>query len=291
MTIKMTTYTAAVLAAILAATLALLLTGCTSAATPEPPGNTKTAPTVGTTVSGTEAPPGETPTREDPMPIPRLELNAEPLIEPLTEPLIEITAAPTSGPTAELPEQTTGPATMPAGACEHLDARKHPEDCLDPLAHRIYQSAMELAMQGDLEGAVERTQLAQETHGGISGHLEMAQGRLLALAGEQDDAIPHFKRSIEIRNDSTHRALWAMQLLEWDRCIQAEEEAQAATQMPVHEEPGFNSHTESHQVLADCAWSKGQTELGNEHMGEAYRLARETGYDFAVPDGSPEDPG
>ena len=114
----------------------------------------------------------------------------------------------------------------------------------------------------------------------------MTLGRLWAMAGEPEQARPHFLESIRIRDDGMHRTLWAIQLEEWEQCKEAEGHAQNALNQARHEEPGFNSHAEANTVLARCAWSNGRTELGHKHMSEAHRLARETGYDIAVPDSS-----
>ena len=162
-------------------------------------------------------------------------------------------------------------AELTTEGCEYLDARQHPEDCLGPEALAILESGFKATMQGDPGGAAERVRDAQEIHGSVSGHLEMAQGRLWAMAEDRENARTHFLESISIRDDSMHRVLWAMQLEEWDKCDEAEPEAGAALERPRHEEPGFNSHAEAHQVLASCARDRGESELGSKHMGEARR--------------------
>ena len=169
-------------------------------------------------------------------------------------------------------------------SCRYLDNRQYPEDCLGPEAMAVLESGFNATMQGDPARAAGLMGRAQEAHRIPSGHLEMAQGRLWAMAEERGNAQTHFLKSISIRDDSMHRALWAMQLEEWGNCSEAETEAGTALERPKHEEPGFNSHAEAHRVLASCAWNRGQSDLGNQHMGEAYRLASETGYDFAAPE-------
>ncbi len=163
-----------------------------------------------------------------------------------------------------------------------------PEDCLGQEALEHYQAALELASQDDMPAALEQMKAARTAHGGTSGHLEVNTGRILALTGATETARTHFLQAIRLRDDGMHRVLWAMQLEEQKECSEAQRQARTALNHPRHEEPGFNTHAEAHQVLAKCAWNQNRIELGNQHMSEAHRLARETGYGFAVPDETPD---
>ena len=189
---------------------------------------------------------------------------------------------PTTGPAST--SQLTPTATIelePSAECRPWDARQYPEDCLGPEAMGHYQASLKLAAQHDMPGALEQIKAA---HGGTSGHLEATTGLLITLTGETETARTHFLQSIEVRDDGMHRVLWAMRLEEQGES--AEAQAQRSLDHPRHEELGFNTHAEAPHVLAKCAWSQDRTEQGEQHMSEAYRPARETGYDFAKPDSS-----
>ena len=270
---------------------ALMLTACTAAGTPEP--TRGTIPTTGPgqeTVQEPTQPPGKTSTLqpEDPTELPTAQTEMSPELSIKPSPAPTQAPEPPQNPT---PSSTATPEALdvpPTGDCQPLDGRQYPEDCLGPEAHGLYEDGISRAIQGDYQGTAELIQKAQQVSPDPSGHLEMALGRLFATRGEPERAQAHFLESISIRDDGMHRVLWAMQLEEWNDCVRAEPQAQTVLELPKYEETAFNTHAEAHQVLAMCAWSDGRIDQGHEHMSEAYRLARETGYDFAVPDSEPK---
>lgn len=263
--------------AITAAIALILVTGCTATASPTIGFNQTQPPPSPTT------PPTATAEPEQQPQVPVVPAETEPAPDKADAAQVHGRSHPDGQGATELPPVEEDH--------HHLDERYHPEDTVGPEVWEIYNRGMDAAARRDLGGALLLMQQAQEAAGGVSGHLEMVQGRILAIMDRRLSSRAHFERSIEIRDDGLHRALYAMQLEEWDDCEAAQPHAEAALRHPRHEEPGFNTHAEAHRVLALCAWNTDETELGHEHMSEAHRLARESGYDLAVPDGEPDETG
>ena len=216
----------------------------------------------------------------------------------IPEPAQTQTAAPARAPTAaNPPTETPQPAETPTPApsptptptagppCLEVDGRGYPEDCLAPEAAGKYRSALEAAASGDIQKALELMQEARDLQPAPSGHLEMMLGQMNALLDRREQALQHMETAIAVRDDGLNRVMRAIQLGEWERCRQAQEDARAALELEPHGEPGFHTFAEAHRVLARCAWVRGETELGHRHMTQAHRIAREHGYSFAVPDG------
>ena len=255
--------------AIIAATLLFLLTGC-AAVSPVPttgPEPTEPAPA---------APAITAPATETPEPSPEVSPGPRAATAPPPEPP-GAAGQPGPGPTDE--QNRRGP-----------DERGYPEDNVGPEVRRLYDAGMDAAARRDLPEAARLMRQAQEEAGGGSGHLEMMLGRLNALLDRRQAARERFEASLRIRDDGFHRVLYAMQLEEWGDCEAARIHAGTALERATHTGAGRNTHAEAHQVLALCAWAAEEIDLGHLHMSEAHRLARQSGYSLAVPDGGPDAP-
>ena len=126
------------------------------------------------------------------------------------------------------------------------------------------------ALQGFLE--------TQRIHGKDSVVLQSWIAASYSALGEQDQAILHLTKSLEIRDNAVDRASRASSYLSTQRCAPAIEDARAALAMEPVAREGYHSDVEANIVLAQCLAQQEEYLLALQHVEEAIEMAQRHHY-------------
>ena len=100
--------------------------------------------------------------------------------------------------------------------------------------------------------AVTLNQSAQSQQDEPSSVLETQIGIDLQASGNHRQAIDHFTKALQIRNNPVARVIRAASYVETNQCSLAVQDAKQALTMEPESDDGFHSHAEAHYILSSC---------------------------------------
>ena len=146
------------------------------------------------------------------------------------------------------------------------------------LAATEYETGITLMQQGDYQAALDAFKRAQVHHGKPSGVLENWTGIAFQSLGDNDQAIIHFTKAIDIEDSAVDRVNRARSYLEKERCDLAINDAHQALGMTPEYKEGFHTDEAAHFVLGSCHTAGGDVIRGGIHLQTALELAEEHRY-------------
>ena len=136
--------------------------------------------------------------------------------------------------------------------------------------------------RGEYEEAIIGFEKAQALYGKPSGVLENRLALAYQRAGQNDLAVAHFSKAIDIDNMAVDRAGRAFSYFMEGRCEESIDDAQMALALEPQLAEGYHSDAESNNVLANCYFAQGDLLLALQHIEAAIEIAEL--HQYSTPD-------
>lgn len=131
---------------------------------------------------------------------------------------------------------------------------------------------------GDYQGAIAAYESAQAYHGKPSRVLENRIGISFQVMGNHQNAIVHFTKALEIKDNPADRVNRALSYLETGKCSLAIHDAEKTLYMDAEHTDGLHTDAEAHVILASCHDLSDDYERATKHGKLALPLMRSYGY-------------
>ena len=195
--------------------------------------------------------------------------------------------APRSPATVSTPPRTlsTTPSLTPLNAiAQGQDHFKEigGDDSFSGQAETEFEKGKELFRQEDYHGALQAFQSAQIHHSKPSSVLETQIGMAFRRLDDHQQAIDHFTKAMEIKDNPVGRVNRALSYIETSQCPLTFQDAKRALEMEPESADGFHTHAEAHAALSACHQTSGDNASAIEHTKTALALMEENNYSAAA---------
>ena len=209
----------------------------------------------------------------------------EPPPPPTPTPTIII--IPTQFPTA-IPDPTVQPAGTSAGIAvlpaesptPAIVYRTSNIETFDGLVVPIIDEANALFAQGKYSQAITKYKEAQRVVNEPSRAIQGQIGLSYRFIRDNEQAIHHFSKAIDVHDTSADRVNRASVYLYNGQCQEAMQDAQVALAMEPSTGTGFHTDVEAHLPLAHCFTQNEQYELALAHVDSALTIANEYKFSY-----------
>ena len=183
-------------------------------------------------------------------------------------------------PTTVSTPPTTLSSTPPNAAVQGHDLFKEVggDDWFLGQAATELEKGKELFRQEDYHGALQAFQSAQIHHGKPSSVLETQMGTAFQQLDDHQQAIDHFTKAIEIKDNPTGRINRALSYIATGQCTLTFQDTKRALDMDPESADGFHTNAEAHAALSTCHQTSGDNASAIEHAKAALSLMEENNY-------------
>ena len=204
---------------------------------------------------------------------------------PPRPPLPSTTTPPTETANADhdpQPKSTASPtATMaPAATASSPTQPRAPnsDDNFSGPAAALIEQGRELFKKEDYRAAAEAFAAAQLRHGKPSQVLENQTGMALRRLEDHPQAIDHFTKAIELKDNPVDRIERALSYIATRQCAKALQDASRALEMQPESTDGFHTEGEAHAALSTCHLKAGDTNSAVKHAEAAVAVTEREDY-------------
>ena len=195
--------------------------------------------------------------------------------------------APRSIPTGSAPPTTPYPTPSPKppnavaqGQVQFIEVGSN--DSFSGQAATEFEKGKDLLKQENYHAALQAFQSAQVHHGKPSSVLENQIGMAFRRLDDHQQAIDHFTKAIEIKDNPVSRVNRALSYIETSQCPLTFQDAKRALEMEPESAEGFHTHAEAHAALSACHQTSGDNASAIEHAKAALSLMEENNYSAAA---------
>ena len=194
---------------------------------------------------------------------------------------------PRSTPKVPAPPTTLSPTPSPTPPNTIAQGQDHlketgGDDSFFGQAATEFEKGKELLQQENYHGALQALQSAQVHHGKPSSVLETQIGMAFRRLDDHQQAIDHFTKAIEIKDNPVGRVNRAHSYIETSQCPLTFQDSKRALDMEPESADGFNTHAEAHAALSTCHLTSGDNASAIEHAKAALSLMEENNYSAEV---------
>ena len=189
------------------------------------------------------------------------------------------TAAPPTEAATTVHDRQPTPTAKPIAPTATATSRAQPKapksgDEFSGPAAAMLEQGRELFKQQDYRAAAEAFATAQLRHGKPSQILENQTGMALRRLEDHPQAIVHFTKAIELRDNPVDRIERALSFIATRQCANALQDASRALEMQPESTNGFHTVAEAHAVLSTCNLRAGDAALAVKHAKAAIAAAQ-----------------
>ena len=145
-----------------------------------------------------------------------------------------------------------------------------------------FEKGKDLLKQENYHAALQAFQAAQVHHGKPSSVLENQIGMAFRRLDDHQQAIDHFTKAIEIKDNPVGRVNRSLSYIETSQCPLTFQDAKRALDMEPKSAEGFHTHAEAHAALSTCHLMTGDNANAIEHAKAALSLMEENNYSAAA---------
>ena len=191
---------------------------------------------------------------------------------PVHTPRPPTTLSPTSSPTP--------PNAVAQGQVQFIEAGG--DDSFSGQAATEFEKGKELLRQKNYHAALQAFQSAQVHHGKPSSVLQNHIGMTFRRLNDHQQAIDHFTKAIEIKDNPVSRVNRAISYIATGQCPLTFQDAKRALNMEPASDDGFHTHAEAHTTLSACHLTSGDSASAIKHAKAALSLMEESEYSNEV---------
>ena len=170
----------------------------------------------------------------------------------------------------------TPPNTVTQGQVQFIEVGG--DDSFSGQAATEFEKGKDLLHQEDYHGALQTFQSAQIHHGKPSSVLENQIGIAFRRLDDHQQAIDHFTKAIEIKDNPTGRVNRALSYIATGQCKLTFQDTKRALDMDPQSADGFHTNAEAHAALSTCHQTNGDNASAIEHAKAALSLMEENNY-------------
>ena len=145
-----------------------------------------------------------------------------------------------------------------------------------------FEKGNDLLKQENYHAALQAFQSAQVHHGKPSSVLENQIGMAFRRLDDHQQAIDHFTKAIEIKDNPVGRVNRSLSYIETSQCPLTFQDAKRALDMEPKSAEGFHTHAEAHEALSTCHLMTGDNTSAIKHTKAALALMEENNYSAAA---------
>ena len=174
----------------------------------------------------------------------------------------------------------TPPNAVAQGQAQFIEASGN--DSFSGQAATEFEKGNDLLKQENYHAALQAFQSAQVHHGKPSSVLENQIGMAFRRLDDHQQAIDHFTKAIEIKDNPVSRVNRALSYIATGQCTLTFQDTKRALEMEPESADGFHTHAEAHAALSACHQTSGDNASAIEHAKEALSLMEKSEYSNEV---------